>query len=176
MADSGCVNLVETVEIDWSLKYAHILLWRFTWLILSVTSEEIQRFQYTEQKSLQPHVHWRTLNTSRQTNESVRGKLFCCGKAGMRCRRFVLRRGVALTQISSHCTLDFICPPRGARTSEWFHLYRRTFQFHNRMFSAPFNAYNKTGNTEWPKKIYTLFTHQYLWKKFKWNFYFRVRV
>ena len=30
--------------------------------------------------------------------------------------------------------------------------------------------------TEWPKKIYTLFTHQYLWNKFKWNFYFRVRV
>ena len=22
-------------------------------------------------------------------------------------------------------------------------------------------------NTEWPKKIYTLFTHQYLWNKFK---------
>ena len=30
--------------------------------------------------------------------------------------------------------------------------------------------------TEWPKKMYTLFTHQYLWNKFKWNFYFRVRV
>ena len=30
--------------------------------------------------------------------------------------------------------------------------------------------------TEWPKKIYTLFTHQYFWNKFKWNFYFRVRV
>jgi len=29
-------------------------------------------------------------------------------------------------------------------------------------------------NTEWPKKMYTLFTHQYLWNKFKWNFYFRV--
>jgi len=28
--------------------------------------------------------------------------------------------------------------------------------------------------TEWPKKMYTLFTHQYLWNKFKWNFYFRV--
>jgi len=25
--------------------------------------------------------------------------------------------------------------------------------------------------TEWPKKMYTLFTHQYLWNKFKWNFY-----
>ena len=24
--------------------------------------------------------------------------------------------------------------------------------------------------------MYTLFTHQYLWNKFKWNFYFRVRV
>ena len=22
-------------------------------------------------------------------------------------------------------------------------------------------------NTEWPKKIYALFTHQYLWNKFK---------
>ena len=22
-------------------------------------------------------------------------------------------------------------------------------------------------NTEWPKKMYTLFTHQYLWNKFK---------
>jgi len=30
--------------------------------------------------------------------------------------------------------------------------------------------------TEWPKKMYTLFTHQYLWNKFKLNFYFRVRV
>ena len=30
--------------------------------------------------------------------------------------------------------------------------------------------------TEWPKKMYTLFTHQYLWNKFKRNFYFRVRV
>ena len=30
--------------------------------------------------------------------------------------------------------------------------------------------------TEWPKKMYTLFTQQYLWNKFKWNFYFRVRV
>jgi hypothetical protein len=30
--------------------------------------------------------------------------------------------------------------------------------------------------TEWPKKMYTLFTHQYLWNKFKWNFYFRVSV
>ena len=30
--------------------------------------------------------------------------------------------------------------------------------------------------TEWPKKMYTVFTHQYLWNKFKWNFYFRVRV
>ena len=27
-----------------------------------------------------------------------------------------------------------------------------------------------------PKKMYTLFTHQYLWNKFKWNFYFRVKV
>ena len=26
------------------------------------------------------------------------------------------------------------------------------------------------------QKMYTLFTHQYLWNKFKWNFYFRVRV
>jgi hypothetical protein len=34
-----------------------------------------------------------------------------------------------------------------------------------------FNAY-----TEWPQKMYTLFTHQYLWNKFKWNFYFRARV
>ena len=33
-----------------------------------------------------------------------------------------------------------------------------------------------TSYTEWPKKMYTLFTHQYLWNKFKWNFYFRVRV
>ena len=32
------------------------------------------------------------------------------------------------------------------------------------------------GYTEWPKKIYTLLTHQYLWNKFKLNFYFRVRV
>ena len=31
-------------------------------------------------------------------------------------------------------------------------------------------------NTEWPKTIYTLFTHRYLWNKFKLNFYFRVRV
>ena len=31
-------------------------------------------------------------------------------------------------------------------------------------------------NTEWPKKMYTLFTHQYLWNKFKRNFYFKVRV
>ena len=31
-------------------------------------------------------------------------------------------------------------------------------------------------HTEWPKKMYTLFTHQYLWNKFQWNFYFRVRV
>jgi len=30
--------------------------------------------------------------------------------------------------------------------------------------------------TELPKKMYTLFTHQYLWNKFKLNFYFRVRV
>ena len=30
--------------------------------------------------------------------------------------------------------------------------------------------------TEWPKKMYTLFTHQYLWNTFKRNFYFRVRV
>jgi hypothetical protein len=30
--------------------------------------------------------------------------------------------------------------------------------------------------TEWPQKMYTLFTHQYLWNKFKLNFYFRVRV
>ena len=30
--------------------------------------------------------------------------------------------------------------------------------------------------TEWPKKMYTLFTHQYLWNKFKWNIDFRVRV
>ena len=30
--------------------------------------------------------------------------------------------------------------------------------------------------TEWPKKMYTLFTQQYLWNKFKWNLYFRVRV
>ena len=29
--------------------------------------------------------------------------------------------------------------------------------------------------TEWPKKMYTLFTHQYLWNKCKWNFYFRAR-
>jgi len=37
--------------------------------------------------------------------------------------------------------------------------------------------YNLYDNyTEWPKKIYTLFTHQYLWNKFKRNFYFRVRV
>ena len=31
--------------------------------------------------------------------------------------------------------------------------------------------YNKTlfavAYTEWPKKMYTLFTHQYLWNKFK---------
>ena len=33
-----------------------------------------------------------------------------------------------------------------------------------------------TENTEWPKEMYTLFTHQYLWNKFKRNFYFRVRV
>ena len=26
------------------------------------------------------------------------------------------------------------------------------------------------------QKMCTLFTHQYLWNKFKWNFYFRVRV
>ena len=26
------------------------------------------------------------------------------------------------------------------------------------------------------QKMYTLFTHQYLWNKFKLNFYFRVRV
>ena len=31
-------------------------------------------------------------------------------------------------------------------------------------------------HTEWPKKMYTLFTHQYLWNKFKRNFYFRARV
>ena len=30
--------------------------------------------------------------------------------------------------------------------------------------------------TEWPKKMYTLFTHQYLWNKFKLNFSFRARV
>jgi len=27
---------------------------------------------------------------------------------------------------------------------------------------------------KWPKEMCTLFTHQYLWNKFKWNFYFRV--
>jgi hypothetical protein len=29
--------------------------------------------------------------------------------------------------------------------------------------------------TEWPKKMYKLFTHQYLWNKFKSNFYFSWR-
>ena len=33
-----------------------------------------------------------------------------------------------------------------------------------------------TEYTEWPQKMYTLFTHQYLWNKFKCNFYFGVRV
>ena len=28
-------------------------------------------------------------------------------------------------------------------------------------------------NTEWPKKMYTLFTHQYLWNKFKMKFLFQ---
>jgi len=29
------------------------------------------------------------------------------------------------------------------------------------------NGSAEVGNTEWPKKMYTLFTHQYLWNKFK---------
>ena len=29
------------------------------------------------------------------------------------------------------------------------------------------NSHNTVTYTEWPKKMYTLFTHQYLWNKFK---------
>ena len=48
-------------------------------------------------------------------------------------------------------------------------------------FVISFNRTEHEGNetyvyTEWSKKIYTLFTHQCLWNKFKWSFYFRVRV
>ena len=42
--------------------------------------------------------------------------------------------------------------------------------------TAPLTSKRCILYTEWPKKMYTLFTHQYLWNKFKWNFYFRVRV
>jgi len=34
------------------------------------------------------------------------------------------------------------------------------------LFSVSMNPKNLT-HTEWPKKMYTLFTHQYLWNKFK---------
>ena len=42
--------------------------------------------------------------------------------------------------------------------------------------TAPLTSKRCILYTEWPKKMYTLFPHQYLWNKFKWNFYFRVRV
>ena len=41
---------------------------------------------------------------------------------------------------------------------------------------VPFTLRIPAVNTEWPKKMYTLFAHRYLWNKFKWNLYFRVRV
>ena len=56
-----------------------------------------------------------------------------------------------------------------------------TVQFRNyvkllRMFAVSLLIIYMSWHTEWPQKMYTLFTHQYLWNKFKWNFYFRVRV
>ena len=51
-----------------------------------------------------------------------------------------------------------------------------TFPLSRVLCNMPFCIITLMMYTEWPKKMYTLFTHQYLWNKFKWNFYFRMRV
>ena len=57
---------------------------------------------------------------------------------------------------------------------DWIHLAQdrdKRWAFTNTVMNV-----GASQNIEWPKKMYTLFTHQYLWNKFKLNFYFRVRV
>ena len=44
--------------------------------------------------------------------------------------------------------------------------HRKTEQNHEKSHSI-LPASLPSVNTEWPKKMYTLFTHQYLWNKFK---------
>jgi len=52
-------------------------------------------------------------------------------------------------------------------------VYNNFNAFHPKVFNTHTHTHTYA---EWAKKMYTLFTHQYLWNKFKLNFYFRVRV
>jgi len=72
----------------------------------------------------------------------------------------------------------FLSLARADKKVTWrtdFYSNSRSFERYGKYhYLSPTSSY--AFNTEWSKKMYTLFTHQYLWNKFKWIFYFRVRV
>jgi len=69
---------------------------------------------------------------------------------------------------------DITKTPRGLK---WHKIANSNNGHYKSLFQKSENmTFLHTMYTEWPKKMYTLFTHQYIWNKFKRNFYFRVRV